>query len=376
MKSFRFSARGLRGGFPAIGGIFACMAVLMIMMSLWSSCSGLFVTPSCSLTVSVADDALYSSFTGLPSLTDAAIPDKDDFILDVKSASGKSVYYGRFGDSPERFDLKPGSYIVSAKSREFVKPEYDTPQFGDTQVVMIKENQSASVRLLCRQVNGGLRLVTDGSFRDSFPDGKFVLACESGSLECEYDESRYAFFPSGRVAVSYIDDSGTKGLFGRHLSEGQMLEVVVSAGLDAAQGSRISVSTDTSRVWSREEFVFGDRDASYIENAYSVMEAIDFAPQKDVWVYGYVVGVATSTGKYAFEPPFTKKTNVILAPRAFTDDPQYCISVELKSGDIRDELNLSDNPTVKGRQLYIKGDLVESYFGMPGLKNVAEYQFK
>ena len=30
---------------------------------------------------------------------------------------------------------------------------------------------------------------------------------------------------------------------------------------------------------------------------------------------------------------------------------------------------------MKGRQLYIKGDLVESYYGIPGLKNITEYQF-
>ena len=112
-----------------------------------------------------------------------------------------------------------------------------------------------------------------------------------------------------------------------------------------------------------------------VENAYSIVEARDFVPQKDVWVYGYIVGVATGTGKFSFEPPFLKNTNIILGPRSFTDESKYCLSVELRSKDIREELNLADNPSMKGRQLYIKGDLVESYYGIPGLKNITEYQF-
>lgn len=154
-----------------------------------------------------------------------------------------------------------------------------------------------------------------------------------------------------------------------------MLEVRISAGEDASQGSRVSIQIDSSRVWNREELIFGDRDASYIENAYSIVEARDFAPQKDVWVYGYIVGVATGTGKFSFEPPFLKNTNIILGPRSFTDESKYCLSVELRSKGIREELNLADNPSMKGRQLYIKGDLVESYYGIPGLKNITEYQF-
>jgi hypothetical protein len=47
--------------------------------------------------------------------------------------------------------------------------------------------------------------------------------------------------------------------------------------------------------------------------------------------------------------------------------------VELKKGAARDALNLVDNPQVLGHTVWLKGDLVESYYGIPGLKNVTEF---
>ena len=41
---------------------------------------------------------------------------------------------------------------------------------------------------------------------------------------------------------------------------------------------------------------------------------------------------------------------------------------------MRDALNLVDNPDMEGRKVKLKGDLVAAYYGMPGLKNVVEYE--
>ena len=49
------------------------------------------------------------------------------------------------------------------------------------------------------------------------------------------------------------------------------------------------------------------------------------------------------------------------------------LSVELKKGELRDEVNLVDNPENLGRIIYLKGDLVEAYYGIPGIKNVTDY---
>ena len=90
---------------------------------------------------------------------------------------------------------------------------------------------------------------------------------------------------------------------------------------------------------------------------------------------GYIVGVATNTGKIAFDPPFTKNTNLVLGTKASTTDKDRCLSVELRAGELRDALNLQDHPDLQGRKVYIKGDLVSAYYGIPGLKAPTEYQF-
>ena len=47
----------------------------------------------------------------------------------------------------------------------------------------------------------------------------------------------------------------------------------------------------------------------------------------------------------------------------------------MNSGRIRDALNLVENPGLLGRKVYLKGDIVESYYGIPGIQSISEYSF-
>ena len=73
--------------------------------------------------------------------------------------------------------------------------------------------------------------------------------------------------------------------------------------------------------------------------------------------------VVTDLGDYPF-----------LRSRSSSDDKQTCLSVQLPSGSIRDALNLVDNPALLGKKVQIRGDIVESYYGIPGLKNLTGYE--
>ena len=77
-----------------------------------------------------------------------------------------------------------------------------------------------------------------------------------------------------------------------------------------------------------------------------------------------------------FEAPFTSRTNILLGSRSSASDRSLCISVNLQSGTIRDELNLVDNPFLLGRKVCIKGDIVEAYYGLPGLKNLTDFELQ
>ena len=47
--------------------------------------------------------------------------------------------------------------------------------------------------------------------------------------------------------------------------------------------------------------------------------------------------------------------------------------MQLPTGAVRDALNLVDNPEILGSRLVLKGDVVASYYGLVGIKNVSDY---
>ena len=109
------------------------------------------------------------------------------------------------------------------------------------------------------------------------------------------------------------------------------------------------------------------------DSAYTVPEAYDHAGEEDTWVRGYIVGVATGSKKIVFGGPYSKNTNLILGPSDTTIVRERCLAVQLPAGKIRDSLNLVDHPGLTGREIYIKGDLVDAYYGIPGLKSPSDY---
>ena len=62
-----------------------------------------------------------------------------------------------------------------------------------------------------------------------------------------------------------------------------------------------------------------------------------------------------------------------LADRSTITTKEDCVAVELPKGSTRDALNLVDHPELRGRRVYVKGNIVESYFGTTGLKGTSEY---
>ena len=65
-----------------------------------------------------------------------------------------------------------------------------------------------------------------------------------------------------------------------------------------------------------------------------------------------------------------------MADRSTITDKTACIAVELPKGSLRDEINLVDHPDLIGSRIYIKGKVVNAYFGTTGLKYVSDYILK
>ena len=117
----------------------------------------------------------------------------------------------------------------------------------------------------------------------------------------------------------------------------------------------------------------GDDESEAIAAAYSVSEARLHAGESSVWVKGFIVGADLSSSKASFSPPFKSRTSIVIAADSLCAVRDSCMSVQLPSGNVRDSLNLADNPHLLGRRVYLKGDLVQAYYGLPGIKPATKY---
>ena len=120
----------------------------------------------------------------------------------------------------------------------------------------------------------------------------------------------------------------------------------------------------------------GTDEAEERASAYTVDEARSHTGESDVWIRGYIVGGDLTSAKISFTPPFKSRTNLAIAPFPECMQRDSCLSVQLPSGAIRDSLNLADRPGMLGREVWLKGKIVSSYYGIPGLQNVCRYHME
>ncbi len=307
------------------------------------------------------------------------MPDTSDFLLTITDSKGKTVYDGKYGDSPESLSLDADSYTVAIISEKFTKPAFSAPQFGDEQCVVVPAGKTVDLKLVCRQINSGIRLKIDPGFLDEYPNGVLLLKSAAGRLVYGYSEKRIAYFEPGEVSLVLNEGKTDKVLMSRKLKAQEILELkvnVASSGGSSVQGGNLSVCVDTLRNWVSDVFTIGGGngggDGTY--NAMTVAEALSSIGEENVWVCGYIVGGDLSSSSASFDKPFESRTNLLLGPRSSTSDRDACLSVQLPSGAIRNSLNLVDNPDLLGRKVCLKGNIVEAYYGIPGIRYVTEYE--
>jgi len=120
------------------------------------------------------------------------------------------------------------------------------------------------------------------------------------------------------------------------------------------------------------------------DDPYNVAAAISNQGQNDVWVEGYIVGVYETIDNLgnnltefvpSFTSPYNTPYNMLIADSQTETDIANCMIIQLTSGEIRDVLNLVDNPSNQSKTVKVYGDLT-SYFGDEGVKNTAGYWFE
>jgi len=305
-----------------------------------------------------------------------SLPDTNSFILKVSSSDGDVLYDGTYGAAPKELTANAGAYCIETYSREFSEPVFEAPQFGDVQSVKVESGKTARVILNCTQQNAGLRIKVDKSFSSAYPDGNLYAVSSDGRLLYGYSETRTGFFKAGTIRVMLSSNGKEENLFSRNLSSQQIMTLRLSAG-STSEKSGIGIKVDTSRIWDSEDVEVDVAVAgTTIQTAFSVSKAKQHIGEENVWVYGYIVGGDLTSSKCSFDAPFTSRTNIVIAEKSSCRSKQDCLSVQLSQGDVRDVMNLVDNSVNLGRQVFLKGKIVSSYYGIPGIQSISEYQWK
>lgn len=113
-------------------------------------------------------------------------------------------------------------------------------------------------------------------------------------------------------------------------------------------------------------------------NPTSTTENPDY-PEK-YWVKGYIVGRCDGQ---SYAPIFSATavdettaigaTNIVIAPTPDCTNANLCIPVALPTGNVREKLNLKDNPTNLRQAVEVYGNIY-AYFNQPGVKNTSDYK--
>ncbi|MDE5750974.1 MAG: hypothetical protein K2H87_09465, partial [Duncaniella sp.] len=115
-------------------------------------------------------------------------------------------------------------------------------------------------------------------------------------------------------------------------------------------------------------------------NPYSVAQVIALNPQSTtvavesgVWVKGYIVGYYENYDAH-FSTSTSQRANILIAATPTASSAAECVCIQLVAQtDVRNALNLVDNPGVLGMEVSLCGDVMK-YNTLPGIKNTSAYK--
>lgn len=175
-----------------------------------------------------------------------------------------------------------------------------------------------------------------------------------------------------RTQANLRDNPGNYGK--EILIQGVPAEFMGTYGLTGNSGSAAEFAIDGQ---TPDEPTKGDGTEA---NPYSCAQIRALNPQSTtdavesgVWAKGYIVGYYEDYAAH-FEAAKTQRANILLSDTPDASDAAQCICIQLVAQtDVRNALNLVDNPAMLGREVSVKGDVMK-YNTLPGIKNTSEYK--
>ena len=345
-------------------------AILLPFVAIVFSCNGLKISDE-------EKGTLFLRFE-TESLTKAVVrdfPDSNLFVLKIAKTGGAVIYEGLYGEKPDNIQLEPGNYDVEVVSVLFSQPKFNTPCYADKRSVVVEGGATTNLSLLCKQINSGLRLMFSDAFKTRFNGYTPVVTDTKGEENYTFSENRFLYVNPGLIEIKAKGAAGvsTISVSKRELAANEMLTLYLDAVGTGMPGSKSGIVIDTVSVWKSDEFIYGQiRDGSSKERALNIGDIEERIGEKDLWVFGYISGYLTASSLIN-TPPFSTETNLAIAETIGVSDKSKCVGITLPTGSIRAALNLSANPGNLGRKLFVRGDVVESYFGVRGVNNIKEF---
>ena len=294
--------------------------------------------------------------------------DTNSFILSIYTRQGAVVYEGKYGKRPQKLEVLPGVYEIKFRSQAQKAPAFNNPVFGDEFTMTVLEDSQTDVILMCRQVNSAIKLNFTDNFKKQFPGEGLVVKDTTGRVVYPYTAEEYCYVTPGKVDVLYNNGVSDTLLFRRDIPIQQMLTVNLSY-IPASRSVVTKIEKDTIRYWKTENYNAGLKMPT---GSYTIAQAKEMIGTRNVMVFGFVFGGDVTQNTVRVRPPFSSRTNLLLAPDMGERNRNNMFAVELPSGDVRDALNLVDHRNLLGCAIVVTGNVVENYFGYPGIKSTKE----
>lgn len=344
--------------------------VIFLVAILAAGCQGLTLTDG-------GEATLRLRITSEDVLTKASLrplPDTNLMRLIVRSSYDDTLYNGLYGARPEEMKLEAGEYFVEVFSHKHKAPAFDSPCWADARQVTLTSGTTKSLNLQIRQVNAGISLGFSSEFMTKYSAYTPELYTAEGASAYNYGEERFLYVNPGKFYVRLKPSLSTATpvpLFSKSVSAKEMLTInlKLAAGDSSFLGRGITI--DTTYAFKLDTLLIDGNDGSSRAKAISLSRLSEFEGMK-VWVKGYIVGGDVSADSVKYVSPFTKASHMAIAEEPDERLRAKCFGVSLPSGKIQDQFSLVAFPEHLSRRVWVKGTVVSSYLGGPGINPVTE----
>jgi uncharacterized repeat protein (TIGR02543 family) len=174
------------------------------------------------------------------------------------------------------------------------------------------------------------------------------------------------------VITATLEEGAAFSVSGSLDETGGTLTVTVTATEEGQYTDQLTLTSGTTtKTVAISAKVVACQGKGTKEEPYTIGDLTKLAnPGTKAWVAGYIIGEITNNELST--SGFTTNSNIALAE--IVGKTKKYAPIQLPTGDVRNKLNLVDNPTNLNKQVVLYGTL-EAYYSLPGVKNVSAYEF-